>query len=265
MRARMAVEPLWVIPQIAGLLAIAVCFTPSLVASDLTAGGLSADEVVDRMLVMNQTRAAALQQYTSERHYIADNPHFSKRAEVAVEEIYIHPGKKDLKIISASGSALIQHKVIDKIIEAEVEAAREENRDQTFITPENYEFRLIGTEEIDDRFCYVLDVTPRVPKKYLMQGEIWVDASEFAIVRMEGSPAKNPSFWTRKVHFVRRYGKHGQFWLPASVESESELWIAGKSTLKIEYSEYRIGAAADELTDEHASSPPKESLDVSKR
>lgn len=252
------------IRRIAGFLAAAVCFTPSLIANDLTVGGLSADEVVGRMLDMNQARAAALQQYTSERHYIADNPHFSKRAEVAVQEIYIPPGKKDLKIISASGSAIVQHKVIDKLIDAEIEAARADNRDQTYITPQNYEFRLVGTEEIDDRSCYVLKVTPRVPKKYLMEGEIWVDASEFAIVRIEGSPAKNPSFWTRKVHFVRRYDKHGQFWLPASVESESELWIAGKSTLRIEYSDYRIGVAAEARIDESPSSSPKESLDGSK-
>jgi len=259
---RTAADPLS--PRIAGLLAIAVCCAPSLLANDFTAAGLNADEVVGRMIEMNQARAAALQQYTSERYYVADNPHYSKRAEVAVQESYVPPGRKDLKIISASGSAFIQHKVIDKLIEAEIEAARQENRDQTYVAPQNYEFRLIGIEEMDDRSCYVLEVTPRVPKKYLMQGQIWVDASEFAIVRMEGSPAKNPSFWTKKVHFVRRYGKHGQFWLPASLESESELWIAGKSTLKIEYSEYRIGAAAEALIDESASSSPKELLDGSK-
>lgn len=264
MMTQIAAEPLSGGPRIAGLLAIAVCFTPSLVGNDLTADGLSADEVVGRMLKMNQARAAALQQYASERHYVADNPQFSKRAEVEVQELYAQPGRKDLKIISASGSALVQHKVIDKLIEAEIEAARQENRDQTDVTPQNYEFRLIGVQEIDDRSCYVLNVTPRVPKKYLMQGQIWVDASEFAIVRMEGSPAKNPSFWTKKVHFVRRYGKHGQFWLPASVESESELWIAGKSTLRIEYSEYRIGAAAEARIDESASSSSKELLDGSK-
>ena len=62
-------------------------------------------------------------------------------------------------------------------------------------------------------------------------------------MRMEGSPAKNPSFWTRKVEFTRRYQKHGPFWLAASIESESELLIAGKSSLKIEYSDYVINQA----------------------
>lgn len=261
MTMRTAAQGISMIAGIMGSLAAAACFAPSLMADDLTAGGPKTDEIVGRMLAMNEVRAAALQQYTSERHYIADNPHFSKRAEAAVQERYVSPGQRDLKITSTSGSPLVQHKVIDKLIEAEIEAARGENRDQMYMTPRNYEFRLMGTEEIDDRLCYVLDVIPRAPKRYLMRGEIWVDASEFAIVRMEGSPAKNPSLWTKKVHFVRRYGKYGQFWLPSSVESESELWIAGKSTLKIEYSDYKIDAAAEVHAAESASSAPKEPLD----
>ena len=48
-----------------------------------------------------------------------------------------------------------------------------------------------------------------------------------------------------KVRFVRRYEKHGSFWFPASVESESEIVIAGKSRLKIEYSDYQVESRAD--------------------
>jgi hypothetical protein len=42
------------------------------------------------------------------------------------------------------------------------------------------------------------------------------------------------------VQFTRRYQKHGPFWLAASIESESEVVIAGKSSLKIEYLDYVI-------------------------
>ena len=126
------------------------------------------------------------------------------------------------------------------MIEAEQDAAQNENRDQTRITPENYKFQLLGTEEQEGHPCFLIAVAPNQPKKYLMKGRIWVDQKDFAIVRMEGSPAKNPSFWTRKVEFTRRYQKHGPFWLAASIESESELLVAGKSSLKIEYLDYVI-------------------------
>jgi hypothetical protein len=258
---RMMVGLFSTVREITGILAATAVLLSGLVrGSELAINGPSAQEVVNRMIEMNQSRAAKLPQYTSQRIYVVDNQHFAKRAEVAVQESYLNPERKDLRVVSVSGSPFIQHKVIDKLIDAEIDAARAENRDQTYITSQNYKFRLIGTEDINERPCYVLEVIPKVPKKYLMRGRIWVDVAEFAIVRMEGSPAKNPSFWTRKVHFVRRYERHGPFWLPSSLESESEILIAGTSSLKIEYFEYQIGAEAVSAN-ERRLSPSQESVD----
>jgi hypothetical protein len=205
----------------------------------------SADDVVRRLVEMDKERARLLRPYVSERRYIVENRRFSKSAEVTVREIFVPPDQKKLNIISETGSPLIRRRVIDKLIEAELDAARSENRDQTRVTPENYTFRLTGTEQIDGQSCFVLEVTPKSAKKYLMRGQIWVDTSDFAIVRMEGSPAKNPSIWTREVHFVRRYEKHGPVWLPAFFESESRIVMAGVSSLKIEYSNYQIEPATE--------------------
>lgn len=227
-------KPIRAIPCI---LAITTCLAHT---SDTVGLLPTAEEVVRRLVEMDSQRASTLRSYVSERRYIVENHKFLKRAEVAVWESYVPPDQKELKIVSATGSSLIRRKVIDKLIEAELNAVREENRDQTHVTPQNYTFRLTGIEQIDGYSCFVLEVTPKIAKKYLMQGQVWIDQNDFAIVRMEGSPAEKPSVWTRKVHFVRRYEKHGPFWLPASLESESEIVVAGKSTLKIEYSNYQI-------------------------
>jgi hypothetical protein len=201
--------------------------------------------VIRRLIQMNEARRRALLAYRAERRYVAENAHFALRAEVAVDEAYSAAGEKEFQIVSETGSPFIRRKVIEKLIDAEVDAGAKENRDQTQITPENYVFRQTGTDVISGRTCYVFDVIPKAAKKYLMRGSVWIDAEDFAIVRMEGSPAKNPSLWTRKTHFVRTYEKHGVFWLPASVESDSDILIAGKSTLKINYSGYKIDSAAD--------------------
>jgi Outer membrane lipoprotein-sorting protein len=205
-----------------------------------SSSALTADQVIQRMIDRDQWRRSALQQYTSTRRYIADNGRFSKHAEVAVQEKYVYPGKKEFETLSESGSDYIRRKVISKLIEAEVDAAQNENRDQTRMTRENYKFELLGTEEQEGHACFLISVMPNHSKKYLMKGRIWVDQKDFAIVRMEGSPAKNPSFWTKSVRFTRCYQKHGPFWLAASIESESEVLIAGKSSLRIEYSDYVI-------------------------
>ena len=201
---------------------------------------LTADQVIQRMMELDQWRRSTLQQYTSKRRYVVDNGRFKKHAEVTVREKYVYPGKKEFETLSESGASYIRRKVISKLIEAEVDAAQNQNQDQTRIAPDNYKFELLGTEDQEGHPCFLLSVIPSRSKKYLMKGRIWVDQTDFAIVRMEGSPAKNPSFWTRKVEFTRCYQKHGPFWLPASIESESEVLVAGKSSLRIEYSDYAI-------------------------
>lgn len=207
---------------------------------------LTADQVIHRMIERDESRRSALQEYTSNRRYVVDNKRFNKHAEVAVREKYVYPGKKEFETVSESGTSYIRRNVISKLIDAEVDAAQNQNRDQTKITPDNYKFELLGTEEQEGRPCFLVAVIPNHSKKYLMKGRIWVDQEDFAIVRMEGSPAKNPSFWTRKVQFTRRYQKHGPFWLAASIESESEVLVAGTSSLRIEYLDYVINQGESE-------------------
>ncbi len=222
------------------LLAILALLSSVAGAADVASTDLSVDDIVRRLVEMDKVRASMLRGYIAERQYVAENRKFSKHAEVSVQESFAPPDQKELKVIAEDGSPLVRRKVIDKLIEAELDSVRHENRDQTHITPENYSFRLSGIAQVDGYTCFVLEVTPKSAKKYLMRGQIWVAQDDFAIVRMEGNPAKNPSIWTKQVRFVRRYEKHGPFWLPASVESESEIVVAGTSTLEVRYSGYRI-------------------------
>jgi len=69
-----------------------------------------------------------------------------------------------------------------------------------------------------------------------------VDAEDFAMVRAEGNPAKNPSFWTKSVHFVHTYQKSGAFWFPLATESETEARLFGTTDLTIEYFDYKPNA-----------------------
>ena len=58
------------------------------------------------------------------------------------------------------------------------------------------------------------------------------------MARVEGKPAKNPSFWIHSVHFVHTYSKNGPFWFPASTESVTEVRIFGATSLTIRYFDY---------------------------
>jgi hypothetical protein len=90
----------------------------------------------------------------------------------------------------------------------------------------------------------VLRLLPKTKNKFLYRGKIWVDAQDFAVVRIEGEPGKNPSMWIKKTGIAHKYVKVDGFWLPAENHTESFIRLGGKATLSIEYQDYKIIKAA---------------------
>ena len=126
------------------------------------------------------------------------------------------------------------------MIEAEHQATAKGEHEQTRILPQNYDFRLIGQEAVEGRRAYVLEISPKTKSQFSVRGRIWVDAEDFAITRLEGSPAKNPSFWIHSVKVVHRYERVGKFWLPVSDQSRAIARVFGETDVAIEYFDYHI-------------------------
>ena len=205
---------------------------------------LSADEVIGRVVEMNDARAKALASYSSVRTYHLECHCVShKKADMVVRTDYQAPNKKEFTIVSESGSGTVRDRVFKKLLEAEQESMRDENQQRSAITPENYTFQVFDYEKTDADEFYVLDAQPRSKNKFLFRGRIWVNAKDFAITRLEGEPAVNPSWWTVRTDFKRRYQKIGDFWLPESNESETKMRIFGTAALTINYGEYHITQA----------------------
>jgi hypothetical protein len=95
-------------------------------------------------------------------------------------------------------------------------------------------------QKINASEFYVLDAQPLSKNKFLFRGRIWVDGKDFAITRVEGEPAVNPSWWTVRTDFKRSYAKTGDFWLPESNESTTKVRIFGTAVLTINYGDYQI-------------------------
>jgi hypothetical protein len=66
-----------------------------------------------------------------------------------------------------------------------------------------------------------------------------VDAEDYALARVEGEPAKNPSFWTRKVHFVQQYHKNGDYWFPLFTTSVTDARMFGTTDVRIRHFDYK--------------------------
>ena len=226
------------------MLALLAAGIPAAAQQTTVSTPLSADEVMRRVVQMNEQRANALETYTSIRSYHLECHCLShKTADMVVRVEYDAPNKKVFTIVSESGSGTVRSRVFKKLLEAEQESMREENQERSAITPQNYTFQLTDYQRIDGNEFYVLEARPLTKNKFLFQGHIWVDATAFAIARVEGEPAVNPSWWTVKTDFKQSYQKFGSFWLPESNESETKVRIFGTAVLTIKYGEYQIAEA----------------------
>jgi len=166
------------------------------------------------MMELDAQRQFELAGYASVRRYVAVNK--KRRAEMLVQVTCGSDGAKQFSILSEEGSGSIRKHVFYKLLQEETEASRRGTRKSTRLTPDNYDFHLVGQETLESGPAYVLAVVPKIENKYLINGKIWVDARDYAIVRIEGQPARNPSFWVHNVHFVHTYQKVHQFWFASS-------------------------------------------------
>jgi hypothetical protein len=203
---------------------------------------LSADQIVQNLVNMNLKRAQALLGYQSTRVYRLEYKGFpgGRTAEMVVTVKYQAPETKEFEIVSATGSKTLIDRVFKKLLEGEKEAFERENQERIALNQENYEFILVGYENGSGGPAYVLSVKPRTKNKYLFQGRIWVDAEQFAVVRIEGQPAKNPSFWIKDAKIETLYVKVSDFWLPAHNHSVTAVRLGGHADFTIEYKDYRV-------------------------
>jgi hypothetical protein len=202
-------------------------------------------QVVQDLIGRNLERAQALHAYQGTRIYRVEYRGFpgSHDAEMIVDVKYRAPGTKEFTIRSATGSRLIIDKVFRKLLEAEQEAQTVEAQSRTALNSDNYNFTMLGYESTPSGSMYVPKVEPRTKDKYLYRGRIWVDAEDFAVVRLEAEPAKTPSFWTKNSKLEQVYTKVSDFWLPARNHSISSIRLGGIAELTIQYSNYKITAA----------------------
>ena len=173
----------------------------------------TANDVVAKMVARDNERQAALLGYTAARRYVLENSRHHKRAEMLIRVECLDNGAKQFHTVSESGWGIARNHLFPRLLEGEKEASQPDLRERSRITPKTH-------------------------SKYLIQGKICVDSEDYAILRIEGRPAKNPSFWIKSVHFVHTYQKNGPFWLPASDRSVTDARIIGATELTIEYFNY---------------------------
>jgi hypothetical protein len=199
----------------------------------------TADEVVANMNAHDTLREAASGGYTGSREYVLDNFRLQKRAQMLVRVTCNGTGTKHFEVMSEDGWKSASKRVLRQMLVAESDNSLPDARPLNRITSDNYTFRVIDTEPLDGREAYVIETMPKREDKSLFHGWIWVDTEDYALARVEGEPAKNPSLWTRKVQFVQQYHKVGAYWFPTETTSVTDARVFGTTEVSIRYFDYK--------------------------
>jgi hypothetical protein len=219
-------------------------------------GRVATDYIITKMLEANRLRSEELHRYSATRTYEIRNSEGKLAAQAVVRVTYQAPGRKTFDKRSEQGSAIVRHLVFDRLMRSEGETASGHEHHDSAITTANYTFALTAEEDIGPYHCFVLEATPRRKDKYLFEGKIWIDAQDFAIVKIAGHPAKKLSFWVSHADFVRQYQKIDGFWLPYRDETFVDVKLYGRKVFTVDHQEYSINSAnPDQAKDDDGGAP----------
>ena len=149
-------------------------------------------------------------------------------SEVTTQIEFIPPDMWTYKVTQARGNRLAE-KMVRELLDREKEAVKKGHSNN--ITRANYDFVFLRRENFGTVPEYVLEIIPKRKDKYHLRGEIWVDATTFRIRRIEGVPAKSPSFWIKNIHITLQLAQLGGMWVPASFDAIGTVRFFGQYTL----------------------------------
>lgn len=190
--------------------------------------------IVARMISAQQGNQAKIRAYTVKRDYQLLDKQEQPKAQVIASITVLPPNQKQYNIESSSGG--MGGKVLRDIVEKETEAPKEAQRKE--LSPDNYDFQLLGKEMVDGRNCYVLSMNPKREEKDLLRGKIWVDSTDYRIHRVEGNPVKSPSWWIRDLHIMMVFASVDGMWLRTSTHAVADVRFKGKYVMESHDLEY---------------------------
>jgi hypothetical protein len=165
-------------------------------------------------------------------------------AQVVAALQFTAPDVKVFTVLESRGSDFIRTRVINRMMVAEIEAARNRSRTRVAISADNYEFGSVR----DDGDAFVIETVPRRQDELLFKGRVWITKDAFHLKRIEGEPAKNPSFWTRRIRFVSDFEPVNGVWVQVRTLARVTIRWRGEYNLRSECGPYRMLLAADAPT-----------------
>jgi hypothetical protein len=225
-----------------GLLAVTLsgCLCPAIVSAQQADNSF----VVQHIDAAVQARFENTLGYTVTEHYAVfrNNDLVHPTAQMTVKTTYQKETGKSYQILSQSGSEIIRRLVLSVILDNEQRINLPGNREGSWITSANYAMKLRpgGTQRLDGRDCYVLDLSPRRKAPQLIEGTLWVDAKDSTAVQIQGTASKSPSVFTGPTQLMRQYRNVSGYAMATHARAIANSFLFGQTIVTIDYKDYQV-------------------------
>ena len=136
------------------------------------------------------------------------------------------------EIVREEGSDIVRERVLRPALRAEAQSHAEYEIENVALTPKNYDFQ-IRPKAAPGTLQLALVAKRRSPM--LLNGAATLRAEDADLLRVEGSPARMPSVWTRQVNVVCEYARIGGVRVIVGIHSDADVRLVGDSAFAMTY------------------------------
>lgn len=202
-----------------------------LLAGFCPAQSLTPAEALDRYLARSRDRQPG-----------CSNLAFAVQIEAWLPKLRKHGSMSGFKLVSRTGHAVYRglrftgDNLVKTAVIARFLANDAEPSDQAAgagVTRQNYSFLYDKTSDYNGLAAYVFRLKPKRKRVGLLKGELWLDATTAAPLRLWGDLVKSPSIFIRNIRFVQDYQNLDQCFQPLRLLLTIQTRIAGQAEMAV--------------------------------
>jgi hypothetical protein len=204
---------------------------PLLVAGFCCGQSLRPDQAIDRYLTESRDRHSGCSDCAFTVQIDATLPNLKKQGSMSGLKIVSRTGQTVYRGLRFTGDSLVKTAVIARFLAND---SKPHQRDAgTDVTRQNYSIVYDRTSEYNGLVAYVFRLKPMRKRSGLFNGELWLDATTAAPLRLWGDFVKSPSIFVRGFRFVQDYQRTGDCFPPLRLLLTVETRIAGKVEMAV--------------------------------
>jgi hypothetical protein len=192
---------------------------------------LTPDEVIDRYLTGSRDRQPGCSDWVFAVQIDASLPQLKKQGSMSGLKVVSRTGQTVYRDLRFTGDNLVKTAVIARFLAND--ANPPERVAGADVTRQDYSFVYDRTSGYNGLIAYVFRLKPMRKRIGLFKGELWLEATTAAPLRLWGDVIKSPSIFVRNFRFVQDYQRIGHCFQPLRLLLTVETRIAGKVEMAV--------------------------------